>query len=96
MKLFDKVEPIFYISDEINDMLKEIDLKLSDIEITDKQKRKYMVTKSKVRSIHFSLSIEANSLSLFDVKNISENKNVLGRRDEVHEVKNAIEVYNFG
>ena len=43
MKLFDKVEPIFYISDEINDMLKEIDLKLSDIEITDKQKRKYMV-----------------------------------------------------
>lgn len=95
MKLFDKVEPIFYISDEINDLLKEIDLKLSKIEITDKQKRKYMVTKSKVRSIHSSLSIEANSLSLFDVENISENKNVLGKRDEVQEVKNAIEVYNL-
>ena len=53
-----------------------------------------MVTKSKVRSIHSSLSIEANSLSLFDVENISENKSVLGKKDEVQEVKNAIEAYN--
>ena len=94
MKLFDKVEPIFIIDDEINELLYNIDLMLNEIKITDKQKRKYMISKSKVRSIHSSLSIEANSLSLFDVENISENKNIFGKKDEVQEVKNAIEAYN--
>ena len=94
MKLFDKVEPIYFIDDEMKKMLNDIDNKLLNIEINDKQKRKYMVTKSKVRSIHSSLSIEANSLSLFDVESIAQNKQVLGKRDEVQEVKNAIEAYN--
>ena len=63
MKLFDKVDPVFNIDDEMNFLIKEIDKKLNEIKINDKQKRKYMVSKSKVRSIHSSLSIEANSLS---------------------------------
>ena len=94
MSLFDKVEPIFNIDDDMKELLNNIDLKLNDIKISDKQKRKYMVTKSKVRSIHSSLAIEANSLSLFDVENISQNKQVLGKKDEIQEVKNAIEVYD--
>ena len=94
MNLFDKVNPIFNIDEEMNELLNNINLKLNDIKITDKQKRKYMVTKSKVRSIHSSLAIEANSLSLFDVENILEHKQIIGKRDEIQEVKNAIEVYN--
>ena len=94
MKLFDKINPVFHIDNEMATILKEIDNKLNDIEIYDKQKRKYMISKSKVRSIHSSLAIEANSLSLFDVENITENKQVIGKKDEVQEVKNAIEVYN--
>ena len=58
MKLFDKVDPVFNIDDEMNFLIKEIDKKLNEIKINDKQKRKYMVSKSKVRSIHSSLSIE--------------------------------------
>ena len=53
-----------------------------------------MSSKSKIRSIHSSLAIKANSLSLFDVENILDNKQVLGKKDEVQEVKNAIEAYN--
>ena len=94
MKLFDKINPVFYIDNEMTTILNEIDNKLNDIEVNDKQKRKYMISKSKVRSIHSSLAIEANSLSLFDVEKISENKHVLGKKGEVQEVKNAIEVYN--
>ena len=94
VKMFDKIEPIYYIDDEINSLIKNIDSKLKKIHVNDKQKRKYMISKSKIRSIHSSLSIEANSLSLFDVENISLNKQVLGKRDEVQEVKNAIEAYN--
>ena len=94
MNLFDKVNPIFNIDEEMNELLVNIDLKLNDIKITDKQKRKYMITKSKVRSIHSSLAIEANSLSLFDVEKISEHKQIIGKRDEIQEVKNAIEAYD--
>lgn len=94
MKSFDKIEPIFYIDDEMNNLLNKIEKKLNQINVTNKQKRKYMISKSKVRSIHSSLSIEANSLSLFAVENILNDKLVLGKMSEVQEVKNAIEVYS--
>lgn len=94
MELFDEVKPTYHIDKQINNYIQDINLKLSYIKIPDKQKREYMITKSKVRSIHSSLSIEANSLSLLDVENISESKQILGKKDEVQEVKNAINVYN--
>lgn len=78
----------------MNNILNDINVKLKNINVNDKQKRKYMISKSKIRSIHSSLAIEANSLSLFDVESISENKLILGKKDEVQEVKNAIEAYN--
>lgn len=94
MDLFDEIKPIYYIDNEMNDILNAINKKLKNINVNDKQKRKYMISKSKIRSIHSSLAIEANSLSLFDVENISENKQIFGKKDEVQEVKNAIEAYN--
>ena len=94
MYLFDKIKPIFYVDEEIENAINEIDNKLNVIEINDEQKRKYMISKSKVRSIHSSLAIEANSLSLFEVENISENKQVFGKKNEVQEVKNAINHIN--
>lgn len=89
-----KFDPIFNIDNEMNILLKEIDKKIKNLKIADTQKRKNMVTKSKVRSIHSSLAIEANSLSLFDVENISQQKQVIGKKNEIQEVKNAIEAYN--
>lgn len=94
MKSFDRIEPIFNIDEEMKNLLKNIDIKLDNLKISDKQKRKNMVTKSKVRSIHSSLAIEANSLSLFDIENISQHKQIIGKRDEIQEVKNAIDAYN--
>ena len=94
MKLFDEIKPVFFIDNKMNNILNDINVKLKKINVNDKQKRKYMISKSKIRSIHSSLAIEANSLSLFDVENISENKQILGKKDEVQEVKNAIEAYN--
>lgn len=75
MNLFDEIKPIYYIDDEMNNILQDINKKLNNIKISDRKKRKYMISKSKIRSIHSSLAIEANSLSLFDVENISKNKN---------------------
>ena len=94
MKLFDEIKPIFHIDNEMNSIMQDINKKLENININDKQKRKYMISKSKARSIHSSLAIEANSLSLFDVENICKNKQVFGKKNEVEEVKSAIEAYN--
>lgn len=94
MKSYNRIDPIFNIDENMQNLLNEIDKKINNLKITDSQKRKNMVTKSKVRSIHSSLAIEANSLSLFDVENISNEKQVIGKRDEIQEVKNAIEAYN--
>lgn len=88
------IEPLYFIDDEMNELIESINNKLKEIDINDKQKRKYMIAKSRVRSIHSSLSIEANSLSLFDIENIIQDKKVLGKKDEIQEVKNAIEAYN--
>ena len=40
MNLFDKVNPIFNIDEEMNELLVNINSKLDDIKITDKQKKK--------------------------------------------------------
>ena len=94
MNLLDSVEFVYSIDDNMLNLMNRIDKKLKRISINDKQKRINLITKSKVRSIHSSLSIEANSLSLSDVERIFDKKTVLGKKDEVQEVKNAIELYN--
>ncbi len=48
---------------------------------------------SRIRTIHASLAIENNSLSLDQVTDIIDGKRVLGAPGEIREVKNAYEVY---
>ncbi len=50
---------------------------------------------NRIKSIHSSLAIEANSLSLDQVKDIIDGKTVLGPQDEIQEVKNAYEAYKM-
>jgi len=93
MKNIDTINPIFYISDEDKNSIKEIEKKLSLIVINDNNKKRNLQRKSKVRSIYSSLAIEANSLSLNSVERIIDDKLVLGNRKEIQEVKNANELY---
>ena len=92
--MFDKIKPVFFLNDEMNNLLEEIESKLKSIRITDKNKRKYMVTKARVRSVHSSLSIEENTISLFEVEKIYEKKEIIGKKKEIQEVKNALRVYS--
>lgn len=50
---------------------------------------------NRIRSIHSSLAIEANSLSLDDVRSVINGKNVLGPQKEIQEVKNAYQAYDM-
>jgi len=51
--------------------------------------------KNRIKSIFSSLAIEGNSLSLDQVTSILENKRVLGPKQDVLEVRNAMEVYDL-
>jgi Fic family protein len=44
---------------------------------------------NRIRSIHSSLAIEANSLSLDAVRGVIDGKTVVGPQKEIQEVKNA-------
>ena len=48
---------------------------------------------NRIRSIHSSLAIEANSLSLDEVKSVISGKAVIGPQKEIQEVKNAYQAY---
>lgn len=93
MKNMDIIKPVFYITDDNKKIINEIEKRLDLIIIDDNDKKRKLQIKSKVRSIHSSLAIEANSLSLESVESIVENKMVLGNRKEIQEVKNANELY---
>lgn len=93
MKLdFDEINPVFYLSKANVKSIKEIENLLAVIKI-DKKLRISARKKAQVRSIHSSLAIEANSLSLEEVNDIYENRKVLAPKKDVQEVKNAIELY---
>lgn len=93
MKSIDTIKPVFYITEDNKKIIREIENKLNLIVMDNNDKKIKLKIKSKVRSIHSSLAIEANSLSLESVKNIVDNKMVLGDRKEIQEVKNANELY---
>ena len=93
MRNIDIIKPAFYITDDNKKIIDEIEKKLNLITIDDNDKKRKLQINSKVRSIHSSLAIEANSLSLASVESIVENKMVLGNRKEIQEVKNANELY---
>ena len=48
---------------------------------------------NRIKSIHSSLKIEANSLSLSEVRDVINGRTVLGNRQEIQEVKNAYMAY---
>ena len=50
---------------------------------------------NRIRTIHASLAIENNSLSLEQVTDVVNGRRVLGSPDEIREVKNAYEAYDL-
>ena len=50
---------------------------------------------NRIRSIHSSLAIEANSLSIDQVRDLISGKTVIGPQKEIQEVKNAYKAYEM-
>ena len=61
--------------------------------ISGLESKPHLRKNNKIKSIHASLKIEANSLSLGQVRDVINGKLVLGEQKEIQEVKNAYDAY---
>lgn len=55
----------------------------------------YLRKNNRIRSVHSSLAIEANSLSQNEVRDVINGKTVIGPEKEIQEVKNAFKAYDL-
>lgn len=87
-------KPPFTITNEILAYVSSISEKIGRITATSNLESKPHLRKNnKIKSIHSSLKIEANSLSLGQVRDVINGKIVLGEQKEIQEVKNAYAAY---
>ena len=92
----DNYIPPFDITNIMLDRISNIMKKIGKLDnYKDLNKMPILRRNNRIRSIHSSLAIEANSLSFNQVKDIIDGKKVIGPQDEIQEVKNAYEAYKL-
>lgn len=87
-------KPPFTITNEILAYVSSISEKIGRISaISNLESKPHLRRNNRIKSIHSSLKIEANSLSLGQVRDVINGKMVLGEQKEIQEVKNAYAAY---
>lgn len=86
--------PPFTITGEMLELISSIMKKIGKLDnYSDLNKMPILRRNNRIKSIHSSLAIEANSLSFNQVKDVIEGKMVIGPKKEIQEVKNAYTAY---
>lgn len=87
-------KPPFHITNEILSYVASISEKLGKLSVVSNiESKPHLRRNNRIKSIHSSLRIEANSLSLGQVRDVINGKTVLGKQKEIQEVKNAYDAY---
>ena len=91
MKMY---SPPFSITNEMVSLISEISDKLGRISnYKEFESKPHLRRNNRIKSIHSSLAIEANSLSMDEVRAVVNGKTVIGPQKEIQEVKNAYAAY---
>lgn len=86
--------PPYTISNKMLELVSEISEKVGRITShKELESKPHLRRNNRIRSINSSLKIEANSLSLSDVRDVINGHLVLGDQKEIQEVKNAYVAY---
>lgn len=86
--------PPFNITNRMLELVAEISEKVGKIySHKELESKPHLRKNNRIKSIHSSLKIEANSLSLSEVRDVIEGHLVLGNQKEIQEVKNAYKAY---
>ena len=88
-------QPPFTITNEMVSLVSSISEKLGQLSnYKSFESKPHLRKNNRIRSIHSSLAIEANSLSLDQVKSVIDGRLVIGPQKEIQEVKNAYKAYD--
>lgn len=86
--------PPYTITDKMLNYVSEIMKKVGEANYFESLNRyTELRRKTRIKSIHSSLAIENNQLSLFQVEDVINGKPVIGEQKDIQEVKNAYEAY---
>lgn len=87
-------KPPFTITNDVLANVASISEKLGRITLlSDMETKPHLRKNNRIKSIHSSLKIEANSLSLNQVRDVINGKLVVGEQKEIQEVKKAYAAY---
>ncbi len=88
--------PPFEITSKIIELISKISEKLGEITSIQNNPLHIQLRKeNRIKTIHSSLAIENNSLTLEQITAIINGKRVLGNPNEIKEVKNSIQAYDL-
>ena len=86
--------PPYTITNKMLELVSDISEKVGKISShKELESKPHLRRNNRIRSIHSSLKIEANSLSLSEVRDVINGHLVLGDQKEIQEVKNAYAAY---
>lgn len=88
--------PPFEITSKIIELISNISEKIGEINsLQDSPYSVQLRKENRIKTIHSSLAIENNSLSLEQITAIIDGKRVLGNPNEIQEVQNSIQAYDL-
>lgn len=92
----DKYIPPYEISNSMLKSVADIMEKIGKLDsFSNLDKTPYLRKQTKINSVHSSIAIESNPLSLGQVKDIINGKIVIGEKKDIQEVKNAYKAYEM-
>ncbi|MGF1638863.1 MAG: Fic family protein [Cyclobacteriaceae bacterium] len=90
------MKPPYTITGKILKLVASISEKIGEVNAAHLNKPPTELRKkNRIKTIHSSLEIEGNTLSIEQITAIIENKRVIGPKKDILEVKNAIAVYDY-
>jgi len=90
------MKPPYRITGKILKLVASISEKIGEVNAAHLSKPPTELRKrNRVKTIHASLEIEGNTLTIEQITSIIENKRVIGPEKDILEVKNAIAVYDY-
>ena len=93
-KTMDENSPPYTITDKMLNYVSNIMEKIGETNYFESLNRyPELRRKTRIKSIHSSLAIENNQLSLFQVEAVINGKAVIGEQKDIQEVKNAYKAY---
>lgn len=89
-------KPPFHMTDKMTSLIAEISEQVGRITVLQEGTiSPHLRRENRIRTIHSSLAIEHNSLSLEQVTAILDGKRILGNPNEIKEVQNAYQAYEL-